>query len=90
MSILIDLNTRNLGKVGFYIKAEGRKLSVKISADSSSIAKLRQNISVLDSSFAGSEYSLNSIDLQSPQNKAKIEFVEENVPDKNSNIDMVI
>ena len=90
MSVLIDLNTKNLGKVGFYIKANGKKLSLKISAENTSISKLRQSINMLDTSLSDGGYELNLVDLISPDNKAKLAFIEENVKESNTMIDFTI
>ncbi|MGP1598273.1 DUF6240 domain-containing protein [Peptoanaerobacter stomatis] len=90
MSVLIDLNTKNLGKMGFYIKVDNKKLSIKISGNDGSISAIKSNLQSLDNSLNSLGYDIDFIDLISPENKAKISFVNENTRDINSKVDFFI
>lgn len=90
MSVLIDLNTKNLGKMGFYIKVDNKKLSIKISGNDESVSAIKSNLQSLDNSLNSLGYDINFIDLISPENKAKISFVNENTRDINSKVDFFI
>ena len=90
MSVLIDLNTKNLGKMGFYIKVDNKKLSIKISGNDESVSAIKSNLQSLDNSLNSLGYDIDFIDLISPENKAKISFVNENTRDINSKVDFFI
>ena len=90
MSVLIDLNTKNLGKMGFYIKVDNKKLSIKISGNNESVSAIKSNLQSLDNSLNSLGYDIDFIDLISPENKAKISFVNENTRDINSKVDFFI
>ena len=90
MSLLIDLNTKNLGKMGFYIKVENKKLSIKVSGNSKSMEKIKSSVNSLDNNLSSLGYNIDFIDLTSPENKAKISFVDENTRDTNNKVDFFI
>lgn len=90
MSVLIDLNTKNLGKMGFYIKVDNKKLSIKISGNDESVSAIKSNLQSLDNSLNSLGYDIDFIDLISPENKAKISFVNENTRDINTKVDFFI
>lgn len=90
MSVLIDLNTDNLGKMGFYIKTDNKKLSIKISGEKNSMQKIKSSIQLLDTNLAKLGYNIEFVDIISPTEKAKISFVEENMRTSNNNIDFFI
>lgn len=77
MSVLIDLNTKNLGNMGFYLKVDKKDINLKISGDSSGVGRLRKQISLLSASFTQIGYNLNMVDLVTPENSAKVAFVED-------------
>ena len=89
MSMLIDLNTKNLGKMGFFIKVENKQLSVKISGNNDSMKKIKSDILSLDKNLSSLGYNIDFIDITSPEEKAKLSFIDENNT-SNSNIDFFI
>lgn len=89
MSVLIDLNTKNLGKMGFFIKVENKKLSVKISGNDDSMKKIKSDVSSLDKNLSSLGYNIDFIDISSPEENAKLSFVEDN-NSTSGNIDFFI
>ena len=89
MSVLIDLNTKNLGKMGFFIKVENKKLSVKISGNDDSMKKIKSDVLSLDKNLSSLGYNIDFIDISSPEENAKLSFVEDN-NSTSGNIDFFI
>lgn len=79
MSILVDLNTKKLGKAGFFIKVNKKDITLKISGSKNSAAKLKENIAGLSKSFETIGYNLHTVDVVTPENKSKILFFEDEV-----------
>lgn len=89
MSVLIDLNTKNLGKMGFFIKVENKKLSIKISGNDDSMKKIKSDVLSLDKNLSSLGYNIDFIDISSPEENAKLSFVEDN-NSTSGNIDFFI
>ena len=89
MSVLIDLNTKNLGKMGFFIKVENKKLSIKISGNDESMKKIKSDVLSLDKNLSSLGYNIDFIDISSPEENAKLSFVEDN-NSTSGNIDFFI
>lgn len=89
MSVLIDLNTKNLGKMGFFIKVENKKLSIKISGNDESMKKIKSDVLSLDKNLSSLGYNIDFINISSPEENAKLSFVEDN-NSTSGNIDFFI
>lgn len=77
MSVLLDLNMKSLGKVGFYLKVDHKDIGIKISTSDSSADLLKEQLESLSNLFAGAGYNLKEVQLTSEQSGANISFVEE-------------
>lgn len=77
MTVFMDLNTKNLGKTGFFMKVKHKSISLKMSGTSYSISKLKSGVLNLSSSFESIGYKLENIDLVTPEESSKIMFFEE-------------
>lgn len=88
MSVLIDLKTKNLGKMGFFMKVEKKDIRLKISGNSDGVSRLRAKVKTLSAKFESIGYNLTTVDLVTPEDTAKIAFVEDNAPKNSSLLDM--
>lgn len=90
MSVFIDLKTKNLGKMGFFMKVDKKNIRLKISGNSKGVNNLRLEIKSLSESFNKIGYNLDQVDLVTPENSAKIAFVEDTAPKSSSILDMMV
>ena len=52
--------------------------------------KIKSSVNSLDNNLSSLGYNIDFIDLTSPENKAKISFVDENTRDTNNKVDFFI
>ena len=90
MSILMDINTKNLGKLGFYIKVEGKEIRLKISGDSPYLKDMKSDAESLGNLLEVSGYNLKSMDISSKGEDLKVEFVEETAGEISTGLDVKI
>ncbi|MBP2027746.1 hypothetical protein J2Z35_001544 [Acetoanaerobium pronyense] len=90
MSILMDINTKTLGKLGFYIKVEGKEIKLKISGDSPYLKDMKTDAESLGNLLEVSGYNLKSMDISSKGEDLKVEFVEETSEEIKTGLDVKI
>lgn len=90
MSILMDLNTKKLGNLGFYLKVEKKTVSVKISAGENVLSSIKSEMTSLQNLFQNIGYELKGMELSGDEDTAKIAFVEETAREMPSGLDVKV
>lgn len=90
MSILMDLNTKGLGSLGFYLKVEKKTVSIKISADENVLSSIKSEMDSLENLLQNIGYDLKRIELSGDEDTAKIAFVEETARAITSGLDLKV
>ena len=90
MSILIDLSTKGLGNLGFYLKVEHKSVSVKISAGENVLSSIKNEMTSLENLLQNIGYELKKVELSGDEDTAKISFVEETAKQLPSGLDLKV
>ncbi len=90
MSILMDLSTKGLGNLGFYLKVEHKSVSVKISAEENVLSSVRNEMTSLENLLQNIGYELKKVELSGDEDTAKISFVEETARYVSSGLDLKV
>lgn len=90
MSILMDISTKALGKLGFYIKVEGKEIRLKVSGDSPYLKDMKSDAESLGNLLEVSGYNLKSMDISSKGEDLKVEFVEDTAGEISTGLDVKI
>ena len=90
MSILMDLSTKGLGDLGFYLKVEHKSVSVKISAGENVLSSIKNEMTSLENLLQNIGYELKKVELSGDEDTAKISFVEETAKQLPSGLDLKV
>ena len=90
MSILMDLSTKGLGNLGFYLKVEHKSVSVKISAGENVLSSIKNEMTSLENLLQNIGYELKKVELSGDEDTAKISFVEETARQLPSGLDLKV
>ncbi|WP_313568993.1 DUF6240 domain-containing protein [Acetoanaerobium noterae] len=90
MSILMDLSTKGLGNLGFYLKVEHKSISVKISAGENVLSSIKNEMTSLENLLQNIGYELKKVELSGDEDTAKISFVEETARQLPSGLDLKV
>ena len=90
MSILMDLSTKGLGDLGFYLKVEHKSVSVKISAGETVLSSIKNEMTSLENLLQNIGYELKKVELSGDEDTAKISFVEETARQLPSGLDLKV
>lgn len=86
----MDISTKALGKLGFYIKVEGKEIRLKVSGDSPYLKDMKSDAESLGNLLEVSGYNLKSMDISSKGEDLKVEFVEDTAGEISTGLDVKI
>ena len=90
MSILMDITTKKLGKLGFYIEVDKRNISLKISGEKNAVSAMRHDAQSLNNLLETAGYSLRSLKLSDSVEQTQIEFTEDTAPEFKTSLDVKV
>lgn len=88
MNILIDLNTKHLGKVGFYLRVEEKEISIDLSVSETSSGLVKQQLESLSNLLSLAGYHLSQVNISTEESAAQIAFTEDTVSESRSGLDV--
>lgn len=84
MSVLMDLQTKALGKIGFFLKVENKEIGLRISVSENVSALMKRELESLSNLLSSAGYDLRSVEITTEESGAKIAFTEEGAAQKAS------
>lgn len=90
MSILMDITTKKLGKLGFYIEVDKKNISLKISGEKNAVSAMRHDAQSLNNLLETAGYSLRSLKLSDSVEQTQIEFTEDTAPEFKTSLDVKV
>ncbi|MDO4721141.1 MAG: DUF6240 domain-containing protein [Peptostreptococcaceae bacterium] len=84
MSVLMDLQTKALGKIGFFLKVENKEIGLRISVSENVSALMKRELESLSHLLSSAGYDLRSVEITTEESGAKIAFTEEGAAQKAS------